>query len=117
MINAKHALTGYISVGTIVEDVEVKVHYLRDTILVIELSNNQTLEIDISEYIDEITDSKIEAINNMTITVADGELVFDYDESVLDFSFNVENDNLIVDNNDENIDLTINENKELEVEY
>jgi hypothetical protein len=100
-------------------EVNVKEHYLEGTNLVIELSNNQTLIIDISEYIGTsgLTEEQIEAINNMTVSIENGELIFEYDDTVLDIDFNIENGELIVEDNEENIEFTINENKEMEAIY
>lgn len=100
-------------------EVKVKEHHLEGTNLVIELSNNKILIIDISEYIGTsgLTEEQIEAINNITVSIENGELTFEYDNTVLDIDFNIENGELIVEDNEENIEFTINENKEMEAIY
>ena len=45
------------------------------------------------------------------------ELVFEYDETVLDFNFSLENDDLIVINMVNGTDFNINQNGEMEVMY
>lgn len=100
-------------------EINVKNHYLDGTDLIIELSNNQTLVIDISEYIGEqsLTQEQINAINNMTVLIENNELIFEYDETVLNLDFNLENGNMSVNNNVSSTDFNINENGELEVSY
>lgn len=117
MINAKQSLFGALNIGTLSEDVEIKEHYLDDIILNIVLTNGQILTLDISEYFGDITEDKIEALNNMTISIENGELIFSYDESILNMDFNIDDGDLIVEDNDRFINLSINENKELEVGY
>lgn len=100
-------------------EVNVKEHYLDGTNLVIELSNNQTLIIDISEYIGttELTREQINAINNMNVSIENGEIILEYDDKVLDINFSLEDKNLIVDDNLNGADFNINENGEMEVLY
>ena len=100
-------------------EVNVKEHYLDGTNLVIELSNNQTLIIDISEYIGttELTQEQINAINNMNVSIENGEIILEYDDKVLDINFSLEDKNLIVDDNLNGADFNINENGEMEVLY
>lgn len=100
-------------------EVTVKEHYLDGTNLVIELSNNQTLIIDISEYIGttELTQEQINAINNMNVSIENGEIILEYDDKVLDINFSLEDKNLIVDDNLNGADFNINENGEMEVLY
>lgn len=117
MINARQTLTGYLDVGVMSPEVEVVRHYLKEKILCIELNNKQLLKIDITDYIDNLTEMKMEAINNMVITVENNDLVFEYDDTVLDLDFSMENKELIVDDRDEIVDFNVNENKELEVAY
>ena len=117
MINAKEVITGKIAVGTIVADVQIITHYLEDTTLYIELTNNQTISLDISKYIDQITEDKVEALKNMKVYIENGELIFEYDETILDFNFTIEDKDLIVDDEEEIANFSINENKELEVGY
>ena len=102
-----------------IEDVEIKEHSLDGTNLVIELSNNQTLIIDISEYIGttELTQEQINAINNMNVSIENGEIILEYDDKVLDINFSLEDKNLIVDDNLNGADFNINENGEMEVLY
>lgn len=99
------------------EDVAVYTHYLEGTILYIELTNGQVLEVNIKEYIDDLGNVRVEAINNMKILLENQELIFEYDDSVLPVEFSRDGNDLIVDNNDETLDFNINENKELEALY
>lgn len=99
------------------EDVVVYTHYLEGTILYIELTNGQILEVDIKEYIDDLGNVKVEAINNMKVLLENQELVIEYDDIVLPIKFSRDGNDLIVDNDDETLDFNINENKELEALY
>lgn len=99
------------------EDVAVYTHYLEGTTLYIELTNGQVLEVNIKEYIDDLGNVRVEAINNMKILLENQELVIEYDDSVLPVEFSRDGNDLIVDNNDETLDFNINENKELEALY
>lgn len=103
----------------IVPGVEVTEYYLDNTELIIVLSNEQTIKIDISEYLGEtdLTDDQKEALNNMTVSIENGELIFEYDEEVLDLNFILENGDLIVENNVKDVDFNINQNGEMEVMY
>lgn len=65
---------------------------------------------------DELTDEQIEALNNAKAYFEDGNLILEYDDSILDIDFNIENNELIVENNITNLDFNI-ENKELEAIY
>lgn len=117
MINARQTLTGYLDVGVMSPEVEVVRHYLKEKILCIELNNKQLLKIDITDYIDNLTEMKMEAINNMIISIENGDLIFDYDDTVLDLDFSLQDKDLVVDDKDEIVDFNINENNELEVAY
>jgi len=64
-----------------------------------------------------LTEEQINAINNMNITTDNGEIIINYDDETLDFDFNIENENLIVENNVNELDFNINENGEMEVSY
>ena len=44
-------------------------------------------------------------------------LIIEYDNEVLDLDFNIQNDDLIVENNISGLDFNINENGELEAIY
>lgn len=67
--------------------------------------------------LDDLTDEQITALENMIISIENGELVFEYNDDILNIDFNIENENLIVTNGETKIDFKINENKELEVFY
>lgn len=99
------------------DDVAVYTHYLEGTILYIELTNGQVLEVNIKEYIDDLGNVRVEAINNMRVLLENQELIFEYDDSVLPVEFSRDGNDLIVDNDDETLDFNINENKELEALY
>lgn len=63
-----------------------------------------------------ISDEEITAVGNMSATL-DGDLSIEYDDSVLDVDFSIEENDLIVDNNVTGLDFNINENGELEADY
>ena len=63
-----------------------------------------------------ITDEEINAVKNMNATL-DGDLSITYDDSVLDIEFEIENNDLIVDNNVTGLDFNINKDGELEADY
>lgn len=65
---------------------------------------------------DKLTDEQIEALNNAKAYFEDGNLILEYDNSILDIDFNIENNELIIKNNITNLDFNI-ENKELEAIY
>lgn len=66
----------------------------------------------------DLTEEQITAINEMVCEMSNnGELNITYDDTILDFDFSIENGELIVEDNEENIELTINENKEMEAIY
>ena len=65
-----------------------------------------------------LTPEQIEAINQMeTYINNNGELMLDYNDSVLDINFEINGRNLYVDNNIEQLDFNINSNNELEAIY
>lgn len=98
--------------------VNFKEHYLEGTNLILVLPDDSKLTVDISSYIDSgLTDEQIEAINNMTFTIDDENLIIEYDESVLDLDFSIDGGNLIIENNVDGVDFNINQNGELEVLY
>jgi ATP-dependent 26S proteasome regulatory subunit len=99
--------------------VTVKTHYLEGKNVIIVLSDGTELAVDISGYIgeSELTPEQIEAINNMKISIINDELLFEYDEEVLDFNFNLNGNDLIVENNVKGTDFNINQDEELEVLY
>ena len=117
MIETEETLVGYISPGIILSDVEIIRHWLEGTTLFVRLNNEQTLEIDITQYVDDLTESKLDAIENMSLYIENGELIFEYDENLIGVDFRLELLDLIVDDMDLNVDFEINENKELEVKY
>jgi hypothetical protein len=63
-----------------------------------------------------LTDEEVEALNNMT-TELTNELSITYDDEILDMTFELQDKELIVDNNMEEVTFSINESKELEVNY
>ena len=63
-----------------------------------------------------LSTEEIEALNNIQVVLTD-ELIVSFDETILDISFSVENNELIVYNNMEEVTFNINNNKELEVIY
>lgn len=88
------------------------------TTLVLYFYDNTTIEVELGSLGGGgLTSKQIEALENMSVSIVDGELVFDYDEEVLDFTFNIEDGNLIVNNNEAFIDFNINESNEMEVSY
>lgn len=97
--------------------VEIKEHYLDGSYLVLVVNDNSTLRVDISEYIGELNDETIEAINNMKVSMENDELVLEYNDTVLNLDFSIENGELIVDDNVEEADFNINQNGEMEVSY
>ena len=67
---------------------------------------------------DSLTEEQIQALNEMTASInEEGELEITYNENVLDFEIQIQNDELIVENNMEEVDFAINSEKELEVMY
>ena len=64
-----------------------------------------------------LTTEQIEALNNMKVSIVNGNLIFDYDDEILKLDFNLENDDLIVENNLNGLDFNINKNGELEAIY
>lgn len=65
-----------------------------------------------------LTEEQIQALNSMEASITEnGELIITYDENVLDFEIQIQNDELIVENNMEEVDFAINSEKELEVMY
>lgn len=110
---------GEIQFNGVVMSPTVEKHYLDGTNVIIVLSDGTELVVDISGYIgeSELTPEQIEAINNMKISIINDELIFEYDEEVLDFNFSLDGNDLIVDNNIKSTDFDINQDKELEVLY
>lgn len=106
-----------VNAGFIGSLVEVKDKYLEGKNLILILTNGQKLVVDLSEYIGDLTDDTKIAIENMKIEVVDGELLIEFDDTVLQLDFYKDGDDLVVDNNVEDVDFNINENKELEVSY
>ena len=116
-IDTGYSLIGHISPDVILKDVIVIRHWLEETMLYIRLNNEQTLTLDLTQYVDDLTDIKLDAIRDMKLYIQDGELIFEYDENIVGVDFSIELNDLIVDDNDLNVDFNINENKELEVMY
>jgi hypothetical protein len=118
-ISSNECLEGNIGVG--IRTIQIKEHYLEDTNLILVFEDNSKISIDISEYIKtngELTEEQIKAINEMVCEISNnGELYITYDDTVLDIDFNIENGELIVEDNEENIEFTINEKKEMEAIY
>lgn len=56
-------------------EVKVKEHYLDGTDLIIELSNNQTLVIDISEYIDNNNTETVEQIEKIIVSYLENKTI------------------------------------------
>lgn len=101
-----------------VNAVKIIEHYLEGTNLILVLPDSSKLTLDVSSYIDGgLTQEQIEAINNMTVSLEDNILVIDYDETILDFIFSIDETDLIIENNTSDIDFNINENEELVVMY
>lgn len=102
-----------------VKAIEIKERYLEGYNLILVLSDNSKLSIDISEYIGttELTQEQINAINNMNVSIENGEIMLDYDDKVLAINFSLKDGNLIVDDNLNGADFNINENGEMEVLY
>ena len=120
MIDAVIELVGSINIGGVIpSNVEVKEHYLEGTILFIVLTNNQTLTIDLSPYINnELTEEQIAAINNMSCRIDEnGNLQMDYDDTTLAVNFKIENGDLIAETNIDSLTFNINNNGEMEAIY
>ena len=100
-----------------VKAIKIKEHYLDNKNLILVFNDNSKLSIDISEYIGEVTDEKINAIKNMKVYIEDGNLIFEYDDEILKLNFSLENGDLIVENSMTGLDFNINENGELEAIY
>ena len=63
------------------------------------------------------TQEQIDALNNMKTSIDNQDLIIEYDNEVLDLDFNIQNNDLIVDNNVRGTEFEINNNGELEVIY
>ena len=98
--------------------ISIKNQYVEGKKLIIELSDNSNIIVDLSPYIDgELTPEQIQAINDMIIYIKNGELITEYDDEVLDIDFQLQEENLVIENNVNGINFNINENEELEVTY
>jgi hypothetical protein len=101
--------------------IKVKEHYLEGTNLILVLDGDSKLSIDISEYVEVLgglTQEQIDAINNMEFYISDsGDLVVNYDETLLDIDFFIDEGLLLVNNNEEKLDFTINDIGEMEAIY
>lgn len=101
--------------------VAVEKHYLEGQNIIIVLTDGSKIIVDISEYIvtsGELTQEQIEAINNMEFFIsADGDLIADYDDTLLDIEFFIDEGLLIANNNEEKLDFTINDLGEMEAIY
>lgn len=111
------SLTGKLDNGIIYKDIEVKEHRLEGTELVVIFSNGTSIRVDVAGYVGALNIQQIKALEDMTMYIENGELIFDYDDTVLDFNFSIVENDLISDNNiDDKVYFEIN-NKELEVSY
>ena len=99
------------------EDVFILSHKLVGKILHLELTNGQILELDISDYLGEVTDAKINALDAMMMSIINGDLIAEYDDAILDYTFELDGNDLIVDDEEEFVEFQINENGELEALY
>ena len=63
------------------------------------------------------TQEQIDALNNIKTSIDNQDLIIEYDNEVLDLDFNIQNNDLIVDNNVRGTEFEINNNGELEVIY
>lgn len=111
------SLTGKLDNGIIYKDIEVKEHRLEGTELVVIFSNGTSIRVDVAGYVGALNIQQTKALEDMTMHIENGELIFDYDDTVLDFNFSIVENDLISDNNiDDKVYFEIN-NKELEVSY
>lgn len=95
---------------------EVKIE---NKILYLIFIDGTSYEVDLSAYIGDLTgltEEQKEAINNM-VAILNEELSLEYDEELLDIEFKIEDGNLIVINNEEGLDFSINNNGEMEAMY
>lgn len=95
---------------------EVKIE---NKILYLIFVDGTSYEVDLSNYIDDLiglTEEQKEAINNM-VAILNEELSLEYDDELLDIEFKLEDGNLIVINNEEGLDFSINNNGEMEAMY
>lgn len=88
------------------------------TNLILYFNDGTTIKVDLSSLGGGgLTTKQIEALENMTASIIDGELVLNYDDTLLDFEFSIVDKELVVDNNEAYVDFNINENEEMEVIY
>ena len=90
--------TNIIGIDTEIQPAEVEVFYL-------------------GKNHNKLTAEQIEAIEDMSSSIVNGELTIEYDEKILPIDFYLENGELIAESDIDSIDFRINENGEMEVDY
>ena len=101
--------------GSTIEDLTTELTEQNETII----TQSSIIEEILKELgiLEDLTDEQITALENMIISIENGELVFEYNDDILNIDFNIENENLIVTNDVTGTDFNINNNGELEVSY
>lgn len=121
--NAKEMLTGVVNIGTRGGfDKYVSNARLENKLLYLDFNDGTTISVDLSSLSGgtttptELTQEEINAINSMIASMNEN-LILEYDDTLLDVEFKIENNNLVVTNNENGLDFSINKNGEMEAIY